>query len=61
MDKKVIKYFGIAASIIGAIATIVSSYCDKKELEADMDEIMDAKMDEKIQKALAEKAESEEK
>lgn len=55
MDKNFIKYFGMAASIIGAIATIVSSYCDKRELEAEIDE----KMDKKIQKAFAEKAESE--
>ena len=51
MNKKsMVKILGITASIIGAAATLISEWVKDREL--------DEKIDEKVNKALAEKEES---
>ena len=49
--KTLMKILGIASTIIGAGASIVSEFVDKKKMDYKIDE----KIDEKIAKALADK------
>lgn len=49
--KTLMKILGIASTIIGVGANIVSEFIDKKTMDAEIDE----KIDEKIAKALADK------
>lgn len=49
MNSKIIKVLGLAASVIGVTATLLSDWVNEKK--------MDEKIDEKVNEALAEKTE----